>query len=400
MTPRKLRSSVSRGTAKLFTSVKERPYIFMLIFAVVGVALTLGIKAASSFSSTEPELGTVTGPASVINDATASNGKAVKFSASGGSQFPLPPEITSTAQAANVSWKPSATNPDTGIQDYGALHSCPNTDITQSGTAQNPYVIENCDFNGMVKVVGKYVTIRNSRFRGGYPFNLFLPDEAYFGLGSGKQPDNFTGEHLDFDGGGAAEACFVTYALKTTLRNSDLGNCVDLVKYNGGRFEFNYMHDNAVQPPTCQGCDGSHNDGMQIQGGMVDDAIIVGNNIVLPGIVQGPFGGLGPDKSFQMGGETIWDPNPCMYTIIMQNNWIDARNHYWTSFYKQGTNVEQPCYPGAQLRVIGNRFYRQNSSYGFTGFADVKTGNIWHDSGPAKLNGQDLNVNGGDPVIF
>ncbi len=305
----------------------------------------------------------------------------------------LPPEITNTAQAANVSWKPSATNPDTGVTDYGALHSCSAGEITQSGTAEKPYVIENCDFDGQVTVSGDYVTIKNSRFKNGYPFGLLITD-------IGNRADNFTGEHLDFIGSSTTEACFTTWGVKTTLRYSDLSHCVDLIKYNGGTFEFNYLHDNTIQPPQCAGCDGSHNDGMQIQGGMVDDAIIVGNNIVLPGIVQGPYGGLGPDKSFQMGGETLWNPNPCMDTITIQNNWIDGRNTYWTSFFKEGTHEEQPCYPGAQLKIVANRFYRQNDSYGNTGFVDVKGNNVWEDTGPAIFNGQHLNVTANQAVIL
>ena len=52
---------------------------FVVAFASVGVFIKFAARASAPSANIEPELQSVTTPAAVVSDATASNGKAVQF---------------------------------------------------------------------------------------------------------------------------------------------------------------------------------------------------------------------------------------------------------------------------------------------------------------------------------
>src|SRR3989344_6683238 len=55
--------------------------VFVLLFATIGTIVLLPSQAASPNVAFEPEIGTITSPASIVDDSSASNSKAVLFSA-------------------------------------------------------------------------------------------------------------------------------------------------------------------------------------------------------------------------------------------------------------------------------------------------------------------------------
>ena len=55
--------------------------VFVLLFATIGTIVLLTSQAASPNVAFEPEIGTITSPASIVDDSSASNSKAVLFSA-------------------------------------------------------------------------------------------------------------------------------------------------------------------------------------------------------------------------------------------------------------------------------------------------------------------------------
>lgn len=63
---------------ELFSRQKAR--IFIIGFAAIGIILLLATRAATPFASLEPEQGSLTANALVINDSSTSNGSAVQFS--------------------------------------------------------------------------------------------------------------------------------------------------------------------------------------------------------------------------------------------------------------------------------------------------------------------------------
>jgi hypothetical protein len=64
-----------------FTQNKRMALLFVGIFAILGATLLIITKAASPSLSIEAESGTLSGTASLVNDSTASDGKAIQFGA-------------------------------------------------------------------------------------------------------------------------------------------------------------------------------------------------------------------------------------------------------------------------------------------------------------------------------
>jgi hypothetical protein len=85
--------------------------------------------------------------------------------------------------------------------------------------------------------------------------------------------------------------------------------------------------------------------------------------------------------------------------VLLQNNWLIGYNYYWNGGELSGGGYSW-CTPNHDIQVIGNRFYRQNISYGTTGRAEVKRNNVWQDAGQTRLNNQLLNVAANQAVNF
>lgn len=81
---RRLSSLHAKPAAAVFAA------IFVAVFALIGGGLLLSSRAATPFASLEPELASLSGCASSLNDSTASGGKAVRFSQCSPSTDPDP----------------------------------------------------------------------------------------------------------------------------------------------------------------------------------------------------------------------------------------------------------------------------------------------------------------------
>jgi hypothetical protein len=121
---------------------KAAALAILSVMVLVGVVIIFQGRAAGPYASLEPEQGTRTANASIVNDSTASGGQAVKFESS-----------TST-----TGW-PDASN--TGVPA--------GTQLTPSGgfTVSTPgAIIEKLDVDGCIFVRANNVTIRYTRVRG------------------------------------------------------------------------------------------------------------------------------------------------------------------------------------------------------------------------------------------
>jgi hypothetical protein len=143
---------------------KSNLVIFSIIFALLGGYFIYSSFAAGLSSSIEPENGTITSPASMVTDASASGGKAVKFGTAG----------TCAVSTANI--------PD-GPDPWGGCWPGPKTAGYPHGLAgdtRTPVTLTNytgsCVLNTAVTITGKIfncdvviqakVTIKNSLING------------------------------------------------------------------------------------------------------------------------------------------------------------------------------------------------------------------------------------------
>jgi hypothetical protein len=122
--------------------------LFGLVFAGLGSYIIFNSFAATPAANIEPENGAVTAPAVVVNDATASGGKAVQFGSASGRSCPVYPSFPD----ASCTGVPAGTvlTVKTGNQT-----------ISTAGTVVNGW-----DVRGKIIVNADNVTIKNSIVHG------------------------------------------------------------------------------------------------------------------------------------------------------------------------------------------------------------------------------------------
>lgn len=284
-------------------------------------------RAATAFIAAEVESGTtITLPASVGNDATASAGKAVTFKAG---------SVTPPSSRHNCIVKPS----DCGYPDETNTGVPAGTTLTSSGTitvTKNGAIIENKDIRGQVMVQANNVTIRKSRITSGdyYPIRY---DNPYRGLVVEDSEIASTGTD------GTAAMSFGYY----TARRLNVHGAADGFKAdNSATIEDSYIHDLAI---TAE----SHNDGVQTTGG---------SNVTL----------RHSTCILKEGG------NACIQFGSADSGWLITDNLFsgggWTLNGGQGQTY---------MTVTNNRFTREHGygpgSLGSIGL--VWTGNYYDDNG-------------------
>ncbi len=136
------------------------------LMVIVGIVAVIFAFAAGPFSLVEPENGTLSSGAQLVNRSGASGGKTIKFGA--------PPAATPTPTATPTpppagrptpfpaAMKPDATN--TGVV-AGTSLAIVNGDQTYT-SASNGQTISGRDFRGFVRVTGANITFVNCVFRG------------------------------------------------------------------------------------------------------------------------------------------------------------------------------------------------------------------------------------------
>jgi len=131
-------------THRIAKTARPLATLLALITLTVGMT-TLVVAATVSLTSTEPENGTISGKASVVNDATASGGKAIQFGANvtGGGTCAKPKRVVTTSDVANSlnSGYPAGTQlyvPE-GPDPWGGCFPGPSNTGIPAGTTLSAY---------------------------------------------------------------------------------------------------------------------------------------------------------------------------------------------------------------------------------------------------------------------
>lgn len=324
------------------------------LFVIGGVVALYNTQAATLFLALESEQGTVTAPARITPDSTASGGSSVRF---GGS-------VNGRENLIYGNYEPDANTtgviPGTQLTAYTGP-----TTITADGT-----VIENKEVFSDLKIQAKNVTIRNSKLRGSKTVttsqtaiidanhpkveNLRIIDCEI--VADRPQPgrDGIIGHHF--------------YAYRNRIHgtndgigiynNPSVGDSAGVAAYGNWIYDLVYWK---PDPLVASHPDGTHNDGIQVQGGFNID--ILGNRLQATSHLgdDRPFGGvLSDDNSDKPGIFTQSNgPHANGSAIIIQANGgrkldasVKARKNYISNGLT-GANLNPGIY-----EFSGNRFYR------------------------------------------
>lgn len=113
---------------------KQKFLIFILLFGIAGGLYVLFSFAATSAKFIEPETNTISGNASLISDATASNNQYVLFEACPAGQTGTPPNCTTPPPAPTVTLTASPTSVNSGTGSTLTWSSTNTTACTASGS--------------------------------------------------------------------------------------------------------------------------------------------------------------------------------------------------------------------------------------------------------------------------
>ncbi|HSW81184.1 MAG TPA: hypothetical protein VLG40_02195 [Candidatus Saccharimonas sp.] len=326
--------------------------------ALVGYVL-IATHAAGPFASVTPTTGTITSPATVINDTTAIGGKAVQFitpATSGSRPDPFP---------ANM--KPDATN--TGLLNANIL-----TPIKGDKTFDSSYngqTISNKDFQGFIKVTGSNITFTNCIFHGGTatsntalldtqvedsssPYthhggkSIIVEDSEFVPMNPSVLIDGIWGENL------------------TLLRINTHGSVDGMKLSNNSTLRDSYSHDTQWYDHDPNTTDGTHNDAVQI---------LDGTNI------QIIHNTLNPNDSRANSSVQITQDFGTTGTVLLDSNWADWGGYTFNISQKRNSDLSDTL---KTVSVKNNRFGR-HSEYGPTKIGTGVTlaafsGNVWDDN--------------------
>jgi hypothetical protein len=327
----------------------------VVVFGVVGSALLLSSHAATPVSSVEPESGTVSGPASVVTDTTASGGRAVRFTQSSG---------------GTSAW-PDATN--TGYAPTGVtLHTCSTT-----VTAGNTY--DSCQFNGNLNITGVCkagITITRSLIKGQVDVrgpNGYEYTPGNLGPNANCDETGVVMSDTTIDCGcmsqGVSDSPAALVGLNFTLLRVNIFNSAHGVAPDEhARIQDSYIH-------GLGGNTEAHKDGIFISDG--DHMVIKHNQIECnDGPIAGCTSALGILSDFS---DTTF--------LTMDNNLLNTNGSY--CFY--GSGGPQKPFHTYNSSFINNHFGRKYySNCGFygpvtywdaTATGNVWSGNVWDDTG-------------------
>lgn len=203
-----------------------QPFVFVLLFALIGVSILLLTRAAGPSVAVETESATLSG-VTQVSDTTASGGSYLKFG-SGPSEPPPPPPPGTMPTKQSIKDNAGPNNPS-------ALRASGSIEVTTSGA-----VIENVDIgNGTINVKASNVTIRNCRVKG------------YSNVAVIKVVSGFTGlkvEHCRIEAihssTGQPTSAVVSGGSGITVRNTEItGSESDGIKaMSNSLYEYNYIH--------------------------------------------------------------------------------------------------------------------------------------------------------------
>ncbi len=301
-----------------------RYFAFAAVFALIGVVALLLTKAATPTASVEPENGSVVSPASVVSDATASGGQAVKFAAAstGTRSCPAFPEFPD-ANCTGVPPGETLTNVSGDVI------------ITQANT-----VYTNKNVSGTIYANANNITIRNVKAKGGINGSGrgVLIEDTELGPTTGTGGDD-----------GVTVAGY-------TCRRCNIHNFSDGGKiYGDTLIEDSYIHDLWYKS-------GDHNDGLQAF--THDTGTVLLRHNVISSAAQ--------SNSGQNGALMIADG--WNGTLTAENNLFDSYGVYAVRLHENG-----------KYYIRNNRWTRHATSTHTTVYGQILqwTGNAFQDNGQA-----------------
>ncbi len=281
---------------------KPNLLIFAFIFAAVGGYFIYSSFASGFSTSTEAEGGTVSSPASVINDSNASGGQAVRFGSSTGGSCP---DSTPNAADGPDPWGGCFPGPQTtGVPEGTTLTGGPGLTITTPGTTVNAVDVP------WIDVKAPNVTIKNSYIHGDSPYviynfstGLIVEDSTIEGsMGTAISPNEYTLRRVD---------------ISNVENGADISNpsSDDVPSISNVTIEDSYIH-------ALSNNETSHSDGIQMGRGTQN--IVIHHNYVR---VQ--------DSGTPNSNACIimWTkPGTQNANVRIDNNKLDGRNGTYTIF--------------------------------------------------------------------
>ncbi len=264
--------------------------------------------------------------------------------------------IAVQAAATPGSYKPTASN--TGVPAGKTLkpYNTSGADlvITKDGT-----VLDGLDIYGDIKVRAKNVTIKNSRLRGGKGIpknNTGIVDSTNSNVSNLVIQDNT----IIPDRASYYRDGIVGHDYKA-LRNHIQGTNDGLGIFNrpGGpatanvTAEGNYIHDLTFWSNDPAHRDGTHNDGIQVQGGQ--NIRIVGNNIVATS-KPGPGSAPNPRGNKAGAGILLQQNVAKLANVTVNKNWVDGG--------LSSINIDHGKYSNITVTLSENRLGRNQFDFG------------------------------------
>ncbi|GAA1996921.1 hypothetical protein JL107_12840 [Nakamurella flavida] len=295
------------------------------------------------------------------------------------------------AAPASSSGKPSASN--TGVPSGTSLsrYTGPLT-ITQDGT-----VIDGKEVYGDLRIQARNVTIRNSYLHCGSDVTagnsgcVDANSAAVYNLTVERNTIKPDRPSATRDGIVGHE--FTARYNHITRTNDGIG----IFNRPGGssaanvRVEGNYIHDMTRWSSSPYHSDGTHNDGIEIQGG--ENIAIVGNTIIGSVVAGDSLGILGR----QAGAAIIVVQNVTpVKNLVIEKNWLDGGGNTVSiqpaKFSRVSLTLQNNLFGRDQFVYNGNSRYTIRIYYPSRASVSGLTSNKWMDNGVNLAVGKDLGI--------
>lgn len=364
------------GKLNKFVSNKK-PLLLVGLFALVGVVLLFGSRAATPFVSLEPESATKSNNATVVNDSTASGAKAVQF---GGVTTPPTSSGICTTRDANGG-VPADKFP--GAACTGVPGGVTLTDYSGPMTITSAVSITDKTFNGLVCITGSNVTIKRSKIIG----TVVMGSGGNYGPCPGNTPSNVVLEDVEIIGPGTPTTNDVSIATSFAFSGSGF-TCrrCNVHRWGSGFYvirdvliEDSYVHDTVgfySQPPD-PGCNSLGPDCMAHR------SCIGGNGAVNTSYIHNNLQCNDLNGEPGVSGGLVAYVQPEIINVKIENNLLGSYGSYCMYAGSGGSN------PVQSLTVVNNKF--EKGSQGICGLygpilwgtgAITRSGNAYTDGTP------------------
>lgn len=343
---------------------KPNTIAIVFIFAVIGVVLLFTTRAASPFASVDPNTSnsTVTAPATVIDDNTASGAKAIQFG---------------TVTPPNGGAFPTAAT--TGVPAGTVLTNSGSRTITTDGT-----IINGLNLTGSIVVDAKNVVIKNTKI------NYTGPGSGGSGAIKILSNASATIDHVEVDGKSAVHACVwhegasmsVSYLYCHDVEDGVFSWADTGTASSGNNFSLTDSYITKLNAVESNG----HWDGFQTEGAV--NGVIRHNNF-----------DISDDAS---GSISIWNGQKSTDNILVENNLVSGGGFsiYAEDYHPSEANPVGG-YTMTNVRFLNNKFTTKYSScVGSYAVWFYRSASSWpYHGGPTGDWGANGNVRSGNTVL-